>query len=118
GGRSTTARSSWAAGCRATGRRSLTRSGSPRSAPSRTTARCTPVKGTIVVKAKKAKIATKQQDAKRIKAQPKAASKRAKKLVAGQGVPTGPTVKAGNDKQGIAGIAFFPGVYPSQPPGT
>jgi plastocyanin len=67
------------------------------------------MKGTIVVKAKKAKIATKKQDAKRIKAQAKAASKLAKKLVAGQGVPSGPTVKAGNDKQGIAAIAFFPG---------
>jgi plastocyanin len=66
------------------------------------------MKGTVVVKAKKAKIPTKKQDAKRIKAQAKAASKLAKKLAAGQGAPTGLTVRAGNDKQGIAAIAFFP----------
>ena len=45
---------------------------------------------------------------KRIKKQSKAASKLAKKLVAGQGVPTGATVKAGNDKKGVATLAFFP----------
>jgi plastocyanin len=67
------------------------------------------MKGTIVVKGKKAHITTKKQDAKRIKKQSKAASKLAKKLVAGQGVPSGLTVKAGNDKKGIAAIAFFPG---------
>ena len=68
----------------------------------------TGMKGTIVVKAKKAKITTKKQDAKRVKAQAKAASKLAKKLVAGQGVPTGLNIKAGNDKKGIAALAFFP----------
>jgi plastocyanin len=67
------------------------------------------MKGKIVVKGKKAHIPSKKQDRKRIKAQAKAASKLAKKLVAGQGVPTGLTVKAGNDKQGIAVLAFFPG---------
>ena len=45
------------------------------------------MKGKVVVKAKKAKIPSKKQDAKRIKKQAKAASKLAKKLVAGQGVP-------------------------------
>jgi plastocyanin len=66
------------------------------------------MKGTIVVKAKKAHIPAKAQDRKRIKAQAKAASKLAKKLLAGQGVPTGLTVKAGNDKKGVAALAFFP----------
>ena len=67
------------------------------------------MKGTVVVKAKKAKIPTKKQDRGRVKAQAKAASKLAKKLAAGQGAPTGLTVRAGNDKQGIAALAFFPG---------
>jgi plastocyanin len=67
------------------------------------------MKGTIVVKGKKAHIPSKKQDRKRIKKQAKAASKLAKKLVAGQGVPTGLTVKAGNDKKGVATLAFFPG---------
>jgi plastocyanin len=64
--------------------------------------------GKIVVKAKKAKVPTKKQVKKAIKKQARAASKLAKKLVAGQGVPSGLTVKAGNDKQGIAALAFFP----------
>ena len=67
------------------------------------------MKGTVIVKGKKAHIPTKKQDRKRIKAQAKAASKLAKKLVNGQGVPKGLTVKAGNDKKGVATIAFFPG---------
>jgi plastocyanin len=66
------------------------------------------MKGTVVVKGAKAHVPTAKQDRKRIKRQAKAASKLAKKLVAGQGVPSGLTVKAGNDKQGIATIAFFP----------
>jgi plastocyanin len=66
------------------------------------------MKGTVVVKGSKARIPTKKQDAKRITKQAKAASKLAKKLLAGQGVPGGTTVKAGNDKQGVATIAFFP----------
>ncbi len=66
------------------------------------------MKGTVVVKGKRARIATKKQDAKRVKKQVKAASKLAKKLVAGQGVPGGKTVKAGNDKKGVATLAFFP----------
>jgi plastocyanin len=68
----------------------------------------TGMKGTVVVKGKKAAIPTKKQDAKRIAKQAKAASKLAKKLVAGQGVPGGTTVKAGNDKNGVATLAFFP----------
>jgi plastocyanin len=67
------------------------------------------MKGTIVVKGKKAHIPTKKQDRKRIKQQTTAATKLAKKLVAGQGVPSGLTVKAGNDKNGVALINFFPG---------
>ena len=66
------------------------------------------MKGKVVVKGKKADIPTKKQDRKRIKKQSRAASKLAKKLVAGQGVPSGPTIKAGNDKKGVATIAFFP----------
>jgi plastocyanin len=66
------------------------------------------MKGTIVVKAKKAKIPSAKQDGKRIKAQVQAATKLARKLAAGQGAPTGLTVRAGNDKQGIAALAFFP----------
>ena len=66
------------------------------------------MKGKIVVKGAKARIPTVKQDRKRIKKQTAAAIKLAKKLVAGQGVPSGPTVKAGNDKNGVATIAFFP----------
>jgi plastocyanin len=66
------------------------------------------MKATVVVKGKKAKIPTKRQDRARVKAQTKAAIKLAKKLAAGQGAPTGLTVRAGNDKQGIAALAFFP----------
>lgn len=66
------------------------------------------MKGKIVVKAKKAKIPSKKQDRKRINKQKKAAAKLAKKLVASSG-PSGPTVKAGNDKKGVAVIGFFPG---------
>ena len=68
----------------------------------------TGMKGKVVVKGKKAHIASKKQDRKRIKKQSKAASKLAKKLVAGEGAPTGATVKAGNDKKGVATLAFFP----------
>ena len=67
------------------------------------------MKGTVVVKGKKAKVPSKKQDAKRIKKQKKAAAKLAKKLVDSYGVPGGATVKAGNDKKGVATIAFFPG---------
>jgi plastocyanin len=66
------------------------------------------MKGTIVVKGKRAHVPSKKQVGKVVKTQAKAASKLAKKLVAGQGVPSGLTVKAGNDKQGIAALAFFP----------
>ena len=66
------------------------------------------MKGTIVVKAKKAKIPTKKQDAKRIKAQAKAASKLAKKLVAGQGVPTGLTRQGRQRQAGRRGARLLP----------
>jgi plastocyanin len=66
------------------------------------------MKGTVVVKGSKARIPTKKRDRKRIKKQAKAAAKLAKKLVAGQGVPSGLTIKAGNDKKGVATLAFFP----------
>ena len=66
------------------------------------------MKGTVQVKGKHAAVPTAKQDRKRIKKQAKAASKLAKKLVAGQGVPGGRTVKAGNDKKGVATLAFFP----------
>jgi plastocyanin len=66
------------------------------------------MKGTVHVKGKKAHIPTAKQDRKRIKKQAREASKLAKKLVAGKGVPGGNTVKAGNDKKGVATIAFFP----------
>ncbi len=66
------------------------------------------MKATVVVKGKKAKIPTVKQDRARVKAQTKSAIKLAKKLAAGQGAPTGLTVRAGNDKQGIAALAFFP----------
>jgi plastocyanin len=66
------------------------------------------MKGTVVVKGKKAAIPTAKQDKRRIKAQAKAAAKLAKKLVAGKGVPSGATIKAGNDKAGVATLAFFP----------
>jgi len=65
------------------------------------------MKGKIVVKAKKARIPSKKQDRKRINKQKKAAAKLAKKLVNSSG-PSGPTVKAGNDKKGVAVIGFFP----------
>jgi plastocyanin len=66
------------------------------------------MKGTVVVKGKKARIPTAKQDAKRIKKQAKAAARLAKRLINGDGVPGGKTVKAGNDKKGVATIAFFP----------
>ena len=68
----------------------------------------TGMKGTVVVKGARARIPTKQQDAKRVKKQAKDAAKLAKKLVTGQGVPGGTTVMAGNDKKGVATLAFFP----------
>jgi plastocyanin len=66
------------------------------------------MKGTVVVKGSKARIPTAKQDAKRIKKQSKAAAKLAKRLAGGAGVPGGATVKVGNDKKGVATIAFFP----------
>jgi plastocyanin len=65
------------------------------------------MKGKVVVKGKKSRITTKQQDRRRINKQKKAAAKLAKKLANSSG-PSGLTVKAGNDKKGIATIAFFP----------
>ena len=82
---------SWSAPvCRSPARRSRSRCKFPKKGTY--TVLCslhTGMKGTVVVKGKKATIPTKKQDAKRIKEQAKAASKLAKKLVAGQGVPTG-----------------------------
>jgi plastocyanin len=66
------------------------------------------MKGTVVVKGKKTAISTAKQDAKRIKKHKRVATKLAKKLAAGKGVPGGATVKAGNDRKGVATIAFFP----------
>jgi plastocyanin len=65
------------------------------------------MRGTVVVKGSREAIFTPKQDRKRMKKQAAAASRLAKKLVAGQGVPSGLTVKAGNDKKGVATIAFF-----------
>jgi plastocyanin len=67
------------------------------------------MKAKVVVKGKKAQIKTARQDAKRISKQKQAATRLAKKLVAGQGVPKGNTVLAGNDRKGVATLAFFPG---------
>ena len=63
----------------------------------------------IVVKGSSADVAGKKQVAKRVAAQKKAAEKLAKKLVAGEGVPKGNVVVAGNDRNNIATLAFFPG---------
>jgi plastocyanin len=63
---------------------------------------------TVTVKGKGARIPSARQDAKRVRKQANAASKLAKRLVAGKGVPSGNTVRAGNDKAGVATIAFFP----------
>ena len=68
------------------------------------------MKATIVVKGKGADVASKKQIAKRVAAQKKAAEKLAKKLVAGDGVPKGNVVVAGNDRNNIATLAFFPGM--------
>jgi plastocyanin len=65
------------------------------------------MKGTVVVNGKRARIPTAKQDAKRIKKQARDAAKLAKKLVNGNG-PGGATVLAGNDRKGVATLAFFP----------
>ena len=68
------------------------------------------MKGKIVVKAKKAKIPSKKQDRKRINKQTKAAAKlrqEARRRL--RACPSGPTVKAGNDKKGVAAIGVLPG---------
>ncbi len=64
---------------------------------------------TVTVKGRNADVPGKKQIAKRVKAQKKAAAKLAKKLVAGDGVPAGNVVIAGNDRKGVATLAFFPG---------
>jgi plastocyanin len=66
------------------------------------------MKMTVTVKGKNAKVPSARQDARRMRKQAKAASRLAKRLMDGQGVPSGNVVRAGNDKQGIATIAFFP----------
>ena len=67
------------------------------------------MKGKVVVKGKRARVPSARQDAKRIKAQKKAAARLAKRLVAGNGVPKGNTVLAGNDRKDVVTLAFFPG---------
>jgi plastocyanin len=62
----------------------------------------------VTVKGRGAKVPTARQDAKRMRKQAKAASRLAKRLMDGQGVPSGNVIRAGNDKQGIATIGFFP----------
>jgi plastocyanin len=66
------------------------------------------MKVNVQVKNKRARIASAKQDQRRIRKQAKAAAKLAKGLVAGKGVPGGNTIRAGNDKAGVATIAFFP----------
>ena len=66
------------------------------------------MKVTVQVKGKRARIASARQDAKRILKQANAAAKLGKQLIAGKGVPGGNTIRAGNDKAGVATIAFFP----------
>jgi plastocyanin len=61
----------------------------------------------VNVKGKKAKVPSKKADAKRVAKQVKAATKRAKKLVAFQG-PAGDAVQAGSDAKGVASLAFYP----------
>jgi plastocyanin len=62
----------------------------------------------VTVKGKGAKVPTARQDARRMRKQAKTASRLAKRLMDGQGVPSGNVVRAGNDKHGIATIGFFP----------
>jgi len=64
-------------------------------------------KVTVNVVRKRSDVPTAKQDAKRLAKQVKAATKTAKKLAAFKG-PEGNVVRAGNDKGGIAQIAFFP----------
>jgi plastocyanin len=65
------------------------------------------MKGTVTVLKKSAKAPSQADDAKRIKKQVAAATKLAKQLVS-QAPPAGNVVNAGQDKKGIASIAFFP----------
>jgi plastocyanin len=62
----------------------------------------------VDVKRRSAKVPTARQDARRMRRQANAAARLAKRLMAGDGVPSSNVVRAGNDRQGVATIAFFP----------
>jgi plastocyanin len=65
------------------------------------------MKGTVKVLKKSATVQSKAADAKTISKQVATATKLAKQLV-GQAPPAGNVVNAGQDKKGIASLAFFP----------
>jgi plastocyanin len=65
------------------------------------------MKGTVQVVKKSARVPSKADDKKAAKKQAASASKLAKQLVA-DGDPGGNVVNVGNDKKGIASLAFFP----------
>jgi plastocyanin len=62
----------------------------------------------VAVKGKNARVPKARQDARRMRKQANVASRLAKRLMDGDGVPSGNVVRAGNDRQGIATIGFFP----------
>ncbi|MGH2947107.1 MAG: plastocyanin/azurin family copper-binding protein [Solirubrobacteraceae bacterium] len=66
------------------------------------------MKARVKVKRAGADVPSAKRDAKRMKKQARAASKLAKRLMAGKGTPGGDTVRAGNDHKGVATLAFFP----------
>jgi plastocyanin len=61
----------------------------------------------VTVKRKGAAVPSAKADAKRVKAQTKAAAKLAKSLLAAKG-PSGETILMGNDREGVATLGFFP----------
>lgn len=65
------------------------------------------MKGTVQVVKRSSRVPSKADDAKTSRKQASAASKLAKRLVA-NGDPGGNVVNVGNDKKGIASLAFFP----------
>jgi plastocyanin len=67
------------------------------------------MKVAVTVKGKGARVPSAKQDARRVRRQAKAAARLAKRLAGGQGLPGGNTIRAGNDRAGVATIAFFPG---------
>jgi plastocyanin len=66
------------------------------------------MKGTVTVKQRRSNVPSKRQDARRVRKQARDAAKLAKRLMAGDGVPGGRTILAGNDRAGVATLAFFP----------